>query len=721
MGPLVELGLVCTLLITTALVVTRRATLTVRVVTVAFAVVLCVPIAEKWANDLRAFRVATQLERYRPQDLTKTPSSPYAGSRQCQSCHPAAYASWAKSYHRTMTQAVTPDTVLANFDDVTLSYEGRTYRAFRRGDRFFVDLPRVGTKGGAGERTVRPIVMSTGSHHQQLYWYPRDAADEEPDSASVEIYRNRCASCHGEAGEGGEGASGPYLTARELLPAHIRQSLEAPTHRDLVVPPLEPEELAKMARFVERMQFVDQLMQFPFSWIIGDRRWVHEDLTFLGPPYPENDTEPYDQGWSNACDGCHSVGPRFEAPDPGGVGRAAVVELGISCEVCHGAGQRHVLRHQSPLARYEAHSGQPPDDIVNPARLSPEKSAAVCGQCHAETIEKNGRPMDRFKPGRRLEDYVHPIQLLPPPHPEWLTRAIAGESDVLDSGFWDDGTIRVAGRDYNGLVMTGCHTEGELTCISCHTMHGDDPNDQLKPEAKSDAVCLGCHDDVARDVSAHTHHAPESAGSRCYDCHMPRTTWGLLGAMRAHRITSPNAAEGVDTGRPNACNLCHLDKSVSAVAEALHAWYGQPLPSGPQPAPQAMPSDVAAAVVWTLRGDGVQRAIAAWHLGWPTAIATSDAWWAPVVLARALNDPYAAVRYTAWRSLRAHEGFTDFSFDYAGDGAAHDAARARVLQTFAQPAGRSAPAALILESGPDLGRLGALEVLRDTRPVSVNE
>lgn len=38
----------------------------------------------------------------------------FATSDTCRSCHPSQYQSWHDSYHRTMTQAATPETVLAN-------------------------------------------------------------------------------------------------------------------------------------------------------------------------------------------------------------------------------------------------------------------------------------------------------------------------------------------------------------------------------------------------------------------------------------------------------------------------------------------------------------------------------------------------------------------------------------------------------------------------------
>ena len=71
---------------------------------------------------------------------------------------------------------------------------------------------------------------------------------------------------------------------------------------------------------------------------------------------------------------------------------------------------------------------------------------------------------------------------------------------------------------------------------------------------------------------------PIPPGSRCYNCHMPHTTFGLLRAMRSHQVSSPNVRESLDYGRPNACNLCHLDETLSWTADKLHAWYQQPVP-----------------------------------------------------------------------------------------------------------------------------------------------
>ena len=44
----------------------------------------------------------------------------FTTSVTCRACHPAQYDAWHRSYHRTMTQAATPSTVLGMFDDIVL-------------------------------------------------------------------------------------------------------------------------------------------------------------------------------------------------------------------------------------------------------------------------------------------------------------------------------------------------------------------------------------------------------------------------------------------------------------------------------------------------------------------------------------------------------------------------------------------------------------------------
>jgi hypothetical protein len=106
--------------------------------------------------------------------------------------------------------------------------------------------------------------------------------------------------------------------------------------------------------------------------------------------------------------------------------------------------------------------------------------------------------------------------------------------------------------------------------------------------------------------------------------------------------------ESIDAGRPNACNLCHLDRTLAWTNGALARWYG----TTPMPL-DADERRVAAAVLWLLRGDAGQRAIVADAMGRASAKDASGAEWSAPFLAQLLVDPYSAVRYVAFRSLRS--------------------------------------------------------------------
>ena len=85
---------------------------------------------------------------------------------------------------------------------------------------------------------------------------------------------------------------------------------------------------------------------------------------------------------------------------------------------------------------------------------------------------------------------------------------------------------------------------------------------------------------------------------------MPHTSYALLGAIRNHRITSPNVANHVESGHPNACNLCHLDKTLQWTSKHLTDWYSQP-PGELDENQQT----VAAAPQMMLTGDAGQRIV----------------------------------------------------------------------------------------------------------------
>jgi Cytochrome c554 and c-prime len=418
------------------------------------------------------------------------------------------------------------------------------------------------------------------------------------------------------------------------------------------------------------------LQQLPIAYIVAEKMWAPVAETFLIPPQLK---EYYSLGaWNGACMDCHVTQGQSRFVE-GNRWDSQVAEFGIACEACHSEGRQHIEANRNPIRRFKLHLTTKTDPtITNPSRLKGADSALDCGQCHSvwafnnmsDKIDFNHHG-SVFRPGAHDLAQRFVVQPNSSEHSEQKDFIRQSEPDFFSNRFWGDGMIRVTGREFNGVQASPCFRGGEFSCISCHEMHLDSPGQtsiqqwartaQLKPKMDSDSACLQCHQTMATNITAHTHHSADSSGSRCYNCHMPRTTFGLLRAIRSHQVSSPTVKESVEYGRPNACNLCHLDQTLAWTAEKLGAWYHQPVP-------QLAPDDqnIAASVQWILKGDAGQRALIAWGMGWQNAQQTSGRDWLYPYLFYSLNDPYAAVRFDAWKSLQTLPGFSDFSFTYTG-------------------------------------------------------
>ena len=515
----------------------------------------------------------------------------FASSNSCQSCHPGNYASWHNTFHRSMTQIASPTSVLAPFDNVVLENNEITYRLWREGDEFWVELPDpdkeyqfhvegIDLNSAEGKNQIctvaRRIVMTTGSHHFQGYWVPS-------------------------------------TRGRELMP-------------------------------------------FPWVYVISEQRWVPYEAVFLRPP---------DGGrrfalWNNNCIQCHALDG-----NPGGVDSGQlfsdIVEFGIGCEACHGPAEEHIRKHQNPLTRYQHRLRETQDEtILNPAKCSAEVSSQVCGQCHSAFFPQDLNDWWKrgyaYQAGDELEQTRHLFH-----YGDELARELS--QDRAATAYWGDGTGRVGGREYLAMIKSPCFEHDiesrKMSCLSCHSMHHSDPNDQLADRMNGNHACLQCHDSYAANLEKHTHHPPDSQGSLCYNCHMPHTSYALLKAIRSHRVESPNVRNSTEFGKPNGCNLCHLDKALEWTSNYLSSWYGvEPAELSPEE------RRTAASLLWLLKGDAAQRAVTAWSYGWKPAHEASGKQWQAAFLSSLLEDPYAAVRFIAFDSLRRLPGFKEVKYDF---------------------------------------------------------
>lgn len=456
----------------------------------------------------------------------------------------------------------------------------------------------------------------------------------------------------------------------------------------------------------------NELLQFPFVYHFESQRFIPRDDAFLQPP----DAPHHTARWNSNCIQCHAVAgePRHDETSDRFDTRA--VELGIACEACHGPALEHVRHYQNPLARYARVESSALDaTIVNPAKLAPARSAEVCGQCHAYFVPKDAERWwqsgfaGAYTPGAELGASRLILE-----YETERARTDPLISASLESIFFADGTIRVGGREYNGLLRSPCYEDappGEaMTCLSCHELHGNTPDDQLRPETRAGAHCLECHEPIGKALEAHTHHPAESSGSNCYNCHMPYTTYALFKGIRSHRITSPDAAATHALGTLNACNLCHLDRSLAWTAAALERWYGQPAPEL-----EGAEVELPHAALGLLRGNAATRVLSAYAMGWDVAQQVSGRHWQAALLAELLDDPYSAVRFVAHRSLRTLPGFDNHAYDFLAPPSHRRKAREHV-RSLAR-AGANEPAAFGIDEAVVRRELAR----RDDTPISISE
>jgi hypothetical protein len=161
---------------------------------------------------------------------------------------------------------------------------------------------------------------------------------------------------------------------------------------------------------------------------------------------------------------------------------------------------------------------------------------------------------------------------------------------------------------------------------------------------------------------------------------MPKTTYGLLAVHPSHRITSPDPSIAWKHDMPEACTLCHVDRTAGWAARETARQYDHPAPAEP-PAGQGF--EVAEGVRALFAGDVVQRAVAANALAQErsyTADGAARLWTVPFLL-RAMEDRYPAIRHFAFRGVVQvcnRAAVKDLpAFDYLAEAPARAASLAR--------------------------------------------
>lgn len=221
-------------------------------------------------------------------------------------------------------------------------------------------------------------------------------------------------------------------------------------------------------------------------------------------------------------------------------------EAGINCETCHGPSAEHVR-----VCR-EAGEGNVPSDlkIIITSTFTPEQHNASCAPCHA----KMSPITSSYMPGDRYFDNYDLITL-------------------ENSDFYPDG--RDLGENYTmtGWHMNSCAQQSEMHCVTCHTSSGRyrfESDDLLE----ANQACTSCHQEKAEGYEQHTHHPISEHSPKCVGCHMPKTRFGNM-VRSDHSFRPPMPAASIEFGSPNACTICHSDKTEEWANRKATQWKGQ--------------------------------------------------------------------------------------------------------------------------------------------------
>jgi len=287
-----------------------------------------------------------------------------------------------------------------------------------------------------------------------------------------------------------------------------------------------------------------RIQVLPVFLEVPEKKWFDYVDFIFGAPHdfrPEPDG-PYSwygahRNFNSRCGRCHTTDYDIGYDPDAGTYETTWAERAVSCESCHGPGGAHVDHWR----RRE----DGPDPIVNPAKLTVDRSNQVCGQCHAEGLMVD----PGYRPGDDLFRYFD----------------VAGLED--DKHLYPDGRAKELIHNFLPNEMTRC---GPISCSKCHDPHGAGRPGDTHRDVRDNRMCTQCHEDVPE----HSHHAPGSEGRSCVGCHMPQMVIeGGHGRVYDHTISIPSAATTDRWGTPNACRNCHMVEFPGWEEPILREWY----------------------------------------------------------------------------------------------------------------------------------------------------
>ena len=426
-------------------------------------------------------------------------------SSQCVDCHQSEHQDWRSSHHYLAMLTATPQSVLADFSNKSITTDGINY-SFR--------------KNKQKEYIVTITALNKTEHHKVKYTF------------------------------------GAIPLQQYLVETHN-----------------------------------GKLQALPVAWDSrpqdkGGQRWFHlmpdehiaefDRLDWKGPLF----------NWNGMCADCHSSGLKRKYDVNSASFNTTYTEVNVSCESCHGNGQKHTeIQKQKLINKNYTANSELSKNLLAWTSAHSEITSSNVGSWKFEEGAKTASltslnkslSIDEIKQLRQKE-----IGMCAACHSRRtsLTDGFSADHEFLDAFdptllqspfYYHDGQIKDEVYVYGSFLQSKMHENG-VTCNDCHNPHS------LETKLPGNLLCATCHDASVFDSPKHHHHKNESAGAQCVNCHMPETTYMVVDPRRDHSIRIPRPDLTESLGSPNACNGCHTDKSPSWATSQIKSW-GASLPT----------------------------------------------------------------------------------------------------------------------------------------------
>ncbi len=264
---------------------------------------------------------------------------------------------------------------------------------------------------------------------------------------------------------------------------------------------------------------------------------------------------------TEACADCHEeLAKEFRYTIHGRIASFETEPYGVSkgCESCHGPASVHI-------------DEEDPQKILNPKRLSPQASSAICLRCHKEDAIMNWGSSSHARNDvsctscHTIHKETKEVSYLGYRKVKRENHLLIKEEPYLCFGCHKDIQARIHYPSHHPIK------EGKMECSSCHNPHGSMVKAMLKSDERENDLCFTCHTDKQGPFTFE--HAPVE--ENCTICHDP------------HGTVAENLLKQNEPYLCLQCHHMHFHSALRANTDYLNA-PGTPIKAGHEGKPKTV-------------------------------------------------------------------------------------------------------------------------------------